>query len=136
MGTILSTSGRLNRRGWWILQTCSITVLACLAYQTAYVLMSEAVCHELHVVALYSGIAIGLLLTWINIAASIKRYHDLDKSGLWICICLIPVAGLIWQIAQLGFIAGNSGDNRYGTPPKELSMGIRPRGWIRSKGVI
>lgn len=59
----------------------------------------------------------GLLLlvgTWAYVAAGVKRYHDLNKSGWWIFIALIPVIGQIWQWFELGFAPGTPGPNRYG----------------------
>ncbi len=46
---------------------------------------------------------------------TIRRLHDVGKSGWWILISLIPIASLIllyWLI-----IEGNKGDNAFGPHP-------------------
>ena len=57
---------------------------------------------------------LGLLLP--GIAVSVRRMHDLDKSGWWIFIVLIPIVGIIlyiyWFVQR-----GTVGDNRFGPDP-------------------
>ena len=51
-----------------------------------------------------------------SIAVSIRRLHDLNKSGWWYLVALIPLAGLIllfWFIGE-----GTQGPNQYGEDPK------------------
>jgi uncharacterized membrane protein YhaH (DUF805 family) len=53
-----------------------------------------------------------------GIAVSVRRLHDIGKSG-WMClIALIPFIGPIWLIVLLA-TDGNSGDNKYGPNPKQ-----------------
>ncbi len=57
---------------------------------------------------------LGLLIP--GIAVSIRRMHDLDKSGWWILIPLVPIVGVILYIywaAQRGTV----GPNRFGPDP-------------------
>lgn len=56
-------------------------------------------------------------LAWMNLCLMVKRWHDRDRSGLWLLINLIPGIGQMWTAIELGFIAGTAGDNRYGTAP-------------------
>jgi len=67
---------------------------------------------------------------WISLAASIKRLHDLNRSGWWMLALivgpLIPfvniVAGLGYLI-YLGFIPGTQGSNRFGHRPLSIYGG-------------
>lgn len=54
-----------------------------------------------------------------SIAVSIRRLHDIGKSGWWILISLIPVIGAIILIV---FACKDSepGDNAYGPNPKGM----------------
>lgn len=54
-----------------------------------------------------------------GIAVAIRRLHDIDKSGWWILISLIPLIG---SIVLLVFMVTDStpGANQYGLNPKEL----------------
>lgn len=52
-----------------------------------------------------------------SLAVSVRRLHDIGKSGAWIFISLIPLAGPIWLLILLA-TEGNRGDNQYGPDPK------------------
>ncbi len=58
--------------------------------------------------------ALGLGLPTIGLA--IRRLHDLDRSGWWYLICLVPVVG---GLVLLYFFVtkGTEGDNRFGADP-------------------
>ena len=61
---------------------------------------------------------------WPSLAVQAKRWHDRDKSALWILINLIPLAGPIWALIENGFLPGIQGENRYGPDPlKEPNEG-------------
>lgn len=57
---------------------------------------------------------LGLILP--AIAVSVRRMHDLDKSGWWIFISLVPILGFIliiyWFVSR-----GTEGANRFGADP-------------------
>ena len=53
------------------------------------------------------------------IAVSIRRLHDIGKSGWWYLIQLVPLVGSIWLLV-LTVTAGNVGENQYGPDPKAV----------------
>ena len=53
-----------------------------------------------------------------NIAISIRRMHDINKSGFWILVGIIPLVGWIWFII-LAVQEGAKGSNAYGPDPKQ-----------------
>jgi len=55
---------------------------------------------------------------WIGLAINIKRWHDRNKSGMWICIGMVPIVGPIWSLVELGCLPGSDGPNRYGPAPR------------------
>jgi Protein of unknown function (DUF805) len=62
-----------------------------------------------------------------GIAVSIRRLHDLDRTGWWILLALIPLIGwiilLIWYISK-----GTDGPNRFGPDPlATLAIPAAPR---------
>lgn len=57
-------------------------------------------------------------LIWVDLANSVKRWHDRDKSGWWILISIIPIVGPIWALIECGFLPGTYGNNRFGPSPK------------------
>ncbi len=59
------------------------------------------------------------MIAWviIRIRVKIRRFHDKDKSGLWVLITFIPILGNIFELISLGFLEGTVGPNRYGDDP-------------------
>lgn len=53
-----------------------------------------------------------------GLAVSVRRLHDVGKSGWYLLINLIPIAGSIWFLV-LTCTNSQSGDNKYGPNPKE-----------------
>jgi uncharacterized membrane protein YhaH (DUF805 family) len=65
-----------------------------------------------------------LLATFIPLlAVMVRRLHDIGKSGWWIFISLIPIAGYIWLIVLL-CTDGDAGDNLYGPNPKKTGNAL------------
>ena len=58
-----------------------------------------------------------VVLAWVVLAVAAKRWHDRNKSALWILFTLIPIIGQIWTLVELGFIRGTKGHNRFGPDP-------------------
>ncbi len=55
----------------------------------------------------------GLGLFIPNLAVSVRRLHDIDKSGWWLLICFIPLAGAI-VLLVFDCLRGTPGPNRFG----------------------
>ncbi|MEW6600462.1 MAG: DUF805 domain-containing protein [Nitrospirota bacterium] len=60
-----------------------------------------------------------LWIVWPSLAVQAKRWHDQDRTALWLLINFIPIAGPIWTMIQNGFVPGTSGPNRFGPDPLE-----------------
>jgi uncharacterized membrane protein YhaH (DUF805 family) len=58
-----------------------------------------------------------IAMIWSGIAVGVKRYHDRNKSGLWILIQFVPLIGTLWYFIETGFLEGTSGPNRFGPDP-------------------
>lgn len=57
-----------------------------------------------------------------GLAVSVRRLHDVGKSGWYYLIILIPIAGSIWLLVLL-CTDSQPGDNKYGSNPKEEEGG-------------
>mgnify|MGYP006288351715 CR=1 FL=1 len=57
-----------------------------------------------------------------SIAVAVRRLHDIDRSGWWLLLGLVPLVG---QIVLLYFLIqeGDEGDNTYGPDPKAATRG-------------
>ena len=67
-------------------------------------------------VGLLSGIY-GLAILIPSLAVTVRRLHDIDRSGWWIFINLIPLIGAI-VLLVFAVSEGTPGNNRYGPNPK------------------
>lgn len=53
------------------------------------------------------------------IAVTVRRLHDINKSGWWYFISMVPVVGGIWLLILM-CTDGTNGPNTYGPDPKAL----------------
>ena len=51
-----------------------------------------------------------------SIAVSIRRLHDLDKSGWYLLVSIIPIVGIIWLIVLMAK-KSDDGENQYDSSP-------------------
>jgi uncharacterized membrane protein YhaH (DUF805 family) len=54
-----------------------------------------------------------LALLLPSLAVSVRRLHDLDRSGWWLFLILIPLIGAIWLLVWF-CMRGTVGSNRFG----------------------
>ena len=109
VGLLFLPQGRAGRGAYWGVTAAllvAISLLAALNRSTA----GDAAAAPLALPLL----CVFWALLWSYIAVAFKRYHDRDKSGWWVLICLIPVVGNLWQFVELALFPGTPGPNRYG----------------------
>ena len=70
-------------------------------------------------VGLLSGIY-GLAVLIPALAVTVRRLHDIDRTGWWIFINLIPLIGAI-VLLVFALTPGTPGSNRYGLDPKQAT---------------
>ena len=92
--------GRARRSEFWYFE------LFCVLMSLAFSFISE------------DAATIVMLITLIpNIAVSVRRLHDIGRSGWWMLIALVPIVGILlllfWAAQE-----GNSASNQYGESPK------------------
>ena len=99
--------GRIGRGPYW-----SISIVGMLIVFASLMLIGSPVSGVVQAIA---GI-VALASYWMMLAASVKRWHDRDKSGAWIFISLVPFIGGIWAFIETGLMPGTEGQNGYGWP--------------------
>jgi uncharacterized membrane protein YhaH (DUF805 family) len=62
-----------------------------------------------------------------GLAVAVRRLHDVNKSGWFFFIFLIPIIGPIWLLV-LFFSEGTNGRNNYGEDPKRNNSEINEIG--------
>jgi uncharacterized membrane protein YhaH (DUF805 family) len=95
-----------------------------------FVLFNIIVCIVLEVIdgllfgTLDSGMGVGLLsglyglaVLIPSLAVTVRRLHDIDRSGWWILIALVPLIGGI-VLLVFALLDSTPGTNQYGPNPK------------------
>ena len=102
-------NGRLNRKPF-ILRYLGLAILQIILLNVVYGVVGDDT----------TGSILGFVFTLPFAVAAfmlvIRRWHDLDKSGYWVILCLIPLVNIIALIC-LFFKRGTVGPNQYGPDP-------------------
>ena len=118
---LFSFNGRIRRMHYWLTAIgagIAYGVVAAIGLMLGTMLNHGegpgAIGIVLYVVVLFFAL-------WTSVALQIKRWHDRDKSWVWIFISLIPFIGAIWVLVECGFLDGTQGPNKYGPSPKGIA---------------
>lgn len=117
-----SLAGRSTRWEFWKILLIQIGLSALLFGISVLMILAEFIREP---GLAYLVLALGNFIIFIiGLPVMVRRYHDLDMTGLWLLIFillgLLPLVGLITGIVNfilLGFIRGTVGRNRYGADP-------------------
>ncbi len=109
-------SGRARRKEYWMFTLFNIifAIVAMILDNVLGIAMAEIGYGPLY--GLYT-----LAVFIPGLAVSVRRLHDVGKSGWMILIVLIPIIGAIWLIVLL-VTDSNLGENKYGSNPKEVTV--------------
>jgi len=116
INTLLSPNGRLSRLGLWG-WALSLTLL-CLSLwwlRDVYGAAIDLPAPDRGLDPLW--LVLALPLAWIGLCLLVKRWHDRGRSGWWLMVALIPVAGQLWTLVECGFLPGQRRGNRFGPSP-------------------
>ena len=123
----LSPRGRINRQPYWLYSVpLAILSLLPLAVQGETTPPWFAVLF----------LPLSLVVLWAAQMLNIKRLHDLNRSGWWLLLLLVPYAGAIAALIYLGFTPGTASENHYGADPLAgVDLGPREADlqWLRER---
>jgi len=104
--------GRSRRKEYWYFVLFSLIVSLVLSAIDALLGTFSSSTN----VGLLGGIY-GLAIIIPSIAVSVRRLHDIDRTGWWVLISLVPVIGTI-VLLVFAALEGTPGENRFGPNPK------------------
>jgi uncharacterized membrane protein YhaH (DUF805 family) len=108
-------SGRSRRMEYWYFVLFNIIVGVVLALIDILLGTFSAAGN----IGLLSGIySLAVLIP--TLAVIVRRLHDIDRTGWWIFINLIPLIGTI-VLLVFALTPGTPGSNRYGPDPKQAT---------------
>jgi len=73
--------------------------------------------NKMHMGLLSSVFYLAVIIPYLSV--KVRRLHDVDKSGWWLLINLIPIIGGIWLFI-LYCTKGTDGENRFGSDPLQV----------------
>ncbi len=108
-------SGRARRKEYWMF-ILFYSLFAIAAGIIDAIIMASAGIYFTPLLTLFS-----LAMIIPSLAISVRRMHDISKSGAMILIPFVPIIGTIWYLI-LTVTEGTVGDNQYGPDPKANSI--------------
>jgi uncharacterized membrane protein YhaH (DUF805 family) len=112
-------SGRASRPEWWfwfLFLTVAMIFLA-IAPMLLFIVRAPP---PLSDVLMYTFLAFWAVSAAPHYALIFRRLHDVDRSGWWLLILLLPIVGLVLILYWLSQ-PGSAGTNKYG-PPRNLTL--------------
>ena len=118
-------SGRSRRKEYWMFVLFQVIVFSALAILAVifgglgeYSSGGELPAGALLFIGILVLFALAIFIP--SLAVQIRRLHDIDKSGWWILLGLIPIVNYIGSFVLLVFycLDGTKGENRFGPDPK------------------
>jgi uncharacterized membrane protein YhaH (DUF805 family) len=102
-------AGRSRRKEFWMFMLFTCLVSFCLSF-LGHLLLPDSIAFTLIAIYLVAVIVPSLSL-------NIRRLHDIDRSGFWLFLLLIPVVGPL-VIFVFNVMQGVPCSNQYGADPK------------------
>jgi len=103
-------NGRSQRAEYWYFMLFHAIIIFALSIISYVIGDNRYILREIYILAVFLPV----------IGVTIRRLHDIGRSGWEILINLIPFIGWLWFIALMTNI-GDRGDNKYGPDPKEVA---------------
>ena len=107
-------SGRARRKEYWmfvLINAIISCVISCIDNLAGFTISTGT--SQIGILSLIYA----LFVLVPSLAVSVRRMHDIDKSGWTILLGLIPIVGSIILIVY-ACKAGTVGENKYGADPK------------------
>ena len=109
-------SGRSRRKEYWYFVLFVIIISTVLNIIDGLIGAYERIAG----VGLLSSI-FSLAILIPSIAVTVRRLHDIDRSGWWLLIALVPLVG--WIVLLVFSVQESTpGSNKYGPNPKSASI--------------
>jgi uncharacterized membrane protein YhaH (DUF805 family) len=118
MENLLSFDGRIRRKGYWIVGL-ALGIPNLILY---FLLSAMSMGDDPNVFGIIILWLLMMAIAIVGLSLSVRRWHDLGKSGWWILITLVPIVGALYAFVMLGFMEGDRGHNTYGPAPEEGAL--------------
>ncbi len=119
LNLFISTNGRIGRQTWWK-SFIMLNAIIFFLYLFIFLFGNPTIKNGEDISGILQAVSMiifQLIIAVVLIVVSIKRLHDIDKSGWYYLLALVPFIGAPILIIYLGFIKGTNGPNQYGEDP-------------------
>ena len=82
-----------------------------------------SITNDMEGITMIIGLPLSLFVMWINLSLQARRLHDMDQSGFWLLLYLVPVLNYIFAVVvYVACLAseGNKNANKYGAAPHRI----------------
>lgn len=109
-------SGRSRRKEYWMFVLFHIIfIIAAALLDNLLGLAFDGIGYGI----IYIFYALATLIP--GLAVTVRRLHDIGKSGWMILVSLIPIVGSIWLLVLMA-TEGEASTNNYGPNPKQVAV--------------
>jgi uncharacterized membrane protein YhaH (DUF805 family) len=83
-------------------------------------ILSYSITNEMGGVAMIISAPLCIFAMWVNLSLQARRLHDMDRSGFWLLLYLVPIVNFVFALViYISCLAseGSKKSNKYGTAP-------------------
>jgi len=113
-------SGRARRKEYWMFQLINVVIFVVLfaAFIPPLIAHTQSLLLPLRLLSVFMCFyALAMIIP--GLAVSVRRLHDVDLSGWWLLISLVPLGGIVLFVFHV--LDSTPGPNRYGPNPKGVT---------------
>jgi len=103
-------NGRASRKEFWMFQLVNFLIAMAL---TAGIFIEAASSRSMFFTLLVCGYVLATIIP--SLAVCVRRLHDVNFSGWWLLLSLVPMGGLVLLVFYV--LESNPGPNQYGPNP-------------------
>lgn len=103
--TYLTPRGRVARTRYWLIAVIAMVLLIAVSPVA------------IAIIGRFAALVVFVPIYWLLFCLMAKRCHDIGRSAWWLLLLPVPLIGLLWVFAVLGFRRGQPGGNQYGPDP-------------------
>lgn len=118
LGKYFEFGGRARRAEYWMYTLFTLLISLFLALVDEVAGLNKATGGLSPLYTLY-----GLAVFIPGLAVSVRRLHDIGKSGWWLLLVFVPLVGVI-VLLMFHACEGDTGPNEYGPDPKSARDGV------------
>ena len=111
--------GRARRKEFWMFTLVHFIILIFFGFLISYYETGFHSDEDVSMIVLGTFVLYILATIIPYLAVTVRRLHDIGKSGMWCLLCLIPYIGNFWLLI-LTCMDSKNGSNKWGENPKGI----------------